>query len=304
MIISFHYGQKEDAIIIDPEQFDIYQFRLIMDPQAETNIWPVLLTYDYGRKVANISFEISSKGIPQVLMMWVPEELTYSNLEIIDESDNKLVNGSDYIVQVKNRKGYTVVDADSFKKSLKNHNVLIEFTGELLPSATFDIQFEVGKAQTDKGKFLKILWGEYSCNPWRNCVSSYYDRYDRYDYALEEKSGFSVSRKFEEGKSVNPNYEQVNIHLGASKFQMKDKEDFSNLKFFFLTLAITILVEGFLISIIYKPDFWERNKALFKNYMKLPIKKLREIVKEDDLKVKDTDKVELAEEIIRAKEKK
>lgn len=227
-----------------------YEFRLQIQPD-EFNLYPVLIYYDFLNKEGNISFGVGSGTKPHYLGFTTPRNLIITNILIKDNSNFELKEGVDFIRENRSYNRTNKVDLDNFKRSIEDCTVLIEFEGELIPNANYEIEFDVGRAQTHRGGFINFNIGNYACSKADSCLSSEWDRFNRYYYSRKSEKVLAVARIDEKGRSVDPTVEKFRLRLEQSRTLLEEKQNWNQRKFLFLAVFIAILID-MMVSILAK----------------------------------------------------
>lgn len=230
-----------------PDEFGeeaTYKFRLQLQPGPEFNLYSVLIYYDFLNKEGNISFGVSSGTKPHHLGFTTPCNLTITNIIIKDNSNFELKEGVDFIRENRSSNLTNRVDLDTFKRSIEDCKVLIEFEGELIPNANYEIEFDVGRAQAHRGEFIIFNIGNYACSKADFCLSSNdWDRFNRYFYYRKSEKMLAVARIDEKGRSVDPREEKFHLRLEKSRTLLEEKQNWNHLRFLFLAVFIAIFIE-------------------------------------------------------------
>jgi hypothetical protein len=226
-----------------PDEFgeETYEFKLQIQPSPEFNLYSVLIYYDFLNKEGNISFGVSSGTKPHCLGFTTPCNLTITNIIIKDNSNFELKEGVDFIRENRSYNLTNRVDLDNFKRSIEDCKVLIEFEGELSPNANYEIEFDVGRAQTQVGEFIIFNIGDYYCPKADFCLSSEWDRVNRYYYSESGKER-AVARIDEKGGGVDPTVERFRLRLEQSRTLLEKKQDWKQWEFLFLAVLIATFI--------------------------------------------------------------
>lgn len=229
-----------------PDEFGeeaTYKFRLQLQPGPEFNLYPVLIYYDFLNKEGNISFGVSSGTKPHHLGFTTPRDLIITNIVIKNNSNFELKEGVDFIRENRSYNLTNRVDLDNFKRSIEDCTVLIEFEGELIPNANYEIEFNVGRVQTHRGEFIIFNIGNYACSKADFCLSSDWDRFNRYFYYRKSEKMLAVARIDEKGRSVDPREEKFHLRLEQSRTLLEKKQNYNHWRFLFLAVFIVILID-------------------------------------------------------------
>ena len=306
LVPALIYNHKYNSVNYKFTDEPTYRFNLDINPHNEFSIYPLLIIYNFENNQGNITFKVTDGVIPNYFGIIVPTHLNVTNIEFINRNGSRLIVGSDYHRENTTYDTTRRIDLDKFSKSIDDYNVIINFEGKLIPNAKFEVDFEVKKAQTEGGEFFNFIIGDYICNAAKDCLSSEFDRYNRYFYNKKDLKTLAVYRtdKDKEGNRIDPSNEQFYLRMDKSDLINEEKDSYNQWRFLLFGSIIALIVEGLVVSFLSKEDFLEQNKEEMKQLLRLKMHQLREVVARENLNVRDNDKLELVIEIIKARNRK